>query len=109
MLEICQKLIFNEMVLNCYEDNTAVLAIIARHLSKFHGINVASTCLAFNEPGINAEYIETLQQRADVLTKALSVAAWDSAPKLLQMVSAQDLKLSTPKERHEISRGPSPT
>ena len=94
MLEICQKLIFNEMVLNCFEDNTAVLAIIARgfspklrHLSKFHRINVASTCLAFNGPDINAEYTDTLKQQADVLTKALSVAAWDSALKLLQMVS----------------------
>ena len=77
MLEICQHLITPEIVLNCYEDNQAVLAIIARgflklrHLSKFHKINVASTCEAFSEPGINAEYVETLNQRADVLTKSL--------------------------------------
>ena len=77
LLEICQQLITPEIVLNCYEDNQAVLAIIARgfspklrHLSPFHKINVASTCEAFNEPDINAEYIETLKQRADVLTKS---------------------------------------
>ena len=45
-----------------------------RHLSKFHKINVASTCEAFNEPDINAEYIETLKQRADVLTKSFGVS-----------------------------------
>ena len=77
LLEICQHLITPESVLNCYEDNQAVLAIIARvflklrHLSKFHKINLASICEAFSEPGINAEYIETLNQRADVLTKSL--------------------------------------
>ena len=94
LLEICQQLITPEIVLNCYGDNQAVLAIIARgfssklrHVSKFHKINLASTCEAFSEPGINAEYIETLKQRADVLTKSLGVSAWDSALKLLQMVS----------------------
>ena len=61
----------------CFEDNQAVLAIIARgfsvklrRLSKFHKINVASICQAFNEPDINAEYLGTLKRRADVLTKA---------------------------------------
>ena len=97
MFEICQQLITPEIVLNYYEDNQAVLAIIARgfspklrHLSKFHKINVASTCEAFNEPDINAEDsedIETLKQRADVLTKSLGVSAWDSALKLLHIVS----------------------
>ena len=78
LLEICQQLITPEIVLNCHDDNQAVLAILARgfspklrHLSKFHKINVASTCQAFNDPDINAEYIETLKQQADVLTKAL--------------------------------------
>ena len=81
MLEICQTFIFNEMVLNCFEDHTAVLANIAcvvapklRHPSKFYRINVTSTCLAFYEPDIDAEY-------AGILTK------WDSALKLLQIVS----------------------
>ena len=94
LLETCQQLITPEIVLHCYEDNQAVLAIIARgcspklcHLSKFHEINVASTCEAFNEPDINAEYIETLKQQADVLTKSLGVSAWDSALKLLQVLS----------------------
>ena len=93
MLEICQELIAPEIVLNCYEDNQAFLAIIARgfspklrHLSKFHKINVASTCEAISKPGINAEYIEALKQRADVLTKSLGVSAWDSALKLLHIV-----------------------
>ena len=82
MLEICQTFIFNEMVLNCFEEHTAVLANIARgffapklrHLSKFYRINVTSTCLAFYEPDIDAEY-------AGILTKL------DSALKLLQIVS----------------------
>ena len=96
LLEICQQLITPEIVLNCYGDNQAVLAIIARgfspksrHLSKFHKINVASTCEAFNEPDVNAEYIETPKRRADVLTKSLSVSAWDSALKLLHIMSPE--------------------
>ena len=94
LLEICQQLITPEIVLNCYEDNQAVIAIIARgfspklrHLSKFHKINVASACQAFNEPDINAEYIETPKQWADVLTKAPSVSSWESALKLFRIVS----------------------
>ena len=101
LLEICQQLITPEIVLNCYEDNQAVLAILARgfspklrRLSKFHKINVASTCQAFNEPDINAEYIETLKLAGRCpheSTKCLLVGVCTQAsPNSVN----QDLKLS---------------
>ncbi|CAL1163863.1 unnamed protein product, partial [Cladocopium goreaui] len=64
-----------------YEDNQAVLAIIAKgyspklkHLAKFHRINVASTCEAFSVEDILIEYISTSHQKADVMNKALPVS-----------------------------------
>ena len=86
------------MSLRCFEDNQAVLAILAkgyspklRHFSKFHRINIASTCQAFDEPDIEAQYIDTKLQRADIMTKPLSVGQSASALDLLHII---DLKPS---------------
>ena len=58
-LQVVQVVFSKKLSLRCFEDNQAVLAILAkgcsqklRHLSKFHRINVASTCQAFEEPDI---------------------------------------------------------
>ena len=87
MLEICQTFIFNDTVLNCYDDHTAVLANVdgvflapkLQHVNKFYRISVTSTCLAFYEPNIDAEY-------ADILIK------WDSAIKPFSDSVVSDLK-----------------
>ncbi len=86
MLEVVQLMFSKKIILRCFEDNQAVLAILAkgcssklRHLSKFHRINVASTCQTFDEGDICAEYIETKRQRGDIMTKGLSVGQWPSA------------------------------
>ena len=93
LLEMCQLVIHKAMVLRCFEDNQAVLAIVSRgfssklkHLSKFHQINVASTCQAFEEDDMILEYIESPRQRADIMTKALPVGSWDSALALLHIL-----------------------
>ena len=52
LLAVCQRVIASTtFVLKAYEDNQAVLTIIAKHLAKFHRINVASTCEAFSAGG----------------------------------------------------------
>jgi hypothetical protein len=68
-------------VVKCYEDNQAVLAIIAqgyspklKHFAKFHRINVASTCEAFSAEDILIQYIQTSHQKADVMNTALPVS-----------------------------------
>ena len=81
LLAVCQSVIDANFVLKCFEDNQAVLAIIAKgyspklkHLAKFHRINVASTCEAFSAEDILIQYIQTSHQKADVMNKALPVS-----------------------------------
>ena len=83
LLAVCQSVIDANFVLKCFEDNQAVLAIIAKgyspklkHLAKFHRINVASTCEAFSAEDILIQYIQTSHQKADVMNKALPVSMW---------------------------------
>ncbi len=92
-IPILQVMFSSSMSLRCYEDNQAALAILTkgyssklRHPSKFHRVNVASTCQAFEEPDIDAEYIDTKKQRADIMTKALSVGQWATALDLLHIL-----------------------
>ena len=78
----CQELwqtLIPDILLEIYEDNSAVLAIISkgfspklRHLSKTHRINVASTCDVINDShDVAASYIDTNSQKADIMTKGL--------------------------------------
>ena len=89
LLAVCQRVIASTtFVLKAYEDNQAVLAIIAKgfspklkHLAKFHRINVASTCEAFSVEVTLIEYIRTSHQKADVM--ALPVSVWSHVLDLL--------------------------
>ena len=90
LLAVCQTVIASTFVLKVYEDNQAVLAIIAKgfspklkHFAKFHRINVASTCEAFSVEDISIEYISTSRQKADVMNKALPVSVWSHVLDLL--------------------------
>jgi len=74
LLAVCQRVIDANFVLKCFEDNQAVLAIIAKgcspklkHLAKFRRINVASTCEVFPVEDILIQYIQTSHQKADVM------------------------------------------
>ena len=91
LLAVCQRLFDATFVLKCYEDNQAVLAIIAKgyspklkHLAKFHRINVASTCEAFSSEDILIQYIQTSHQKAGVMNNnALPVSMWSGVLDLL--------------------------
>jgi hypothetical protein len=90
LLAVCQRVIDASFALKCYEDNQAVLAIIAKgcspklmHLAKFQRINVASTCEAFSAEDILIQYIQTSHQKDDVMNKALPVSMWSSVLDLL--------------------------
>jgi hypothetical protein len=98
LLSVCQKLIASTLVLKVYEDNQAVLAIIAKgyspklkHLAKFHRINVASTCEAFSVEDILIEYVSTSHQKADVMNKALPVSVW---PHVLDLLSIKSVPIT---------------
>ena len=91
----CQELwqsLIPGITLKIHEDNSAVLAIISkgyspqlRHLSKTHRINVASTCDVINDStDVDASYIDTNSQRADIMTKGLSNQKWLRALELLK-------------------------
>ena len=58
-----------------------------RALNKTHRINVASTCELINQSDdIEVRHVETDKQKADVMTKGLSVQKWSSALSTLQNV-----------------------
>ena len=92
-LEVWQRLI-PSIKLVIYDDNTACIAIIQkgyspkfRALNKTHWINVASTCELINQSGdIEIRHVDTDKQKADVMTKGLSVQKWSFAPSMLQIV-----------------------
>ena len=101
LLAACQRVIASTFVLKVYEDNQAVLAIIAKgfspklkHLAKFHRINVASTCEVFSVEDILIEYISTSHQKADAMNKAIPVSVWSHVLDLrLRQVSSGHLGL----------------
>ena len=94
LLEVWQHLI-PSIGLVIHEDNTACIAIIQkgyspklRSLSKTHRINVASTCETVNQSDdIEIRHVETDKQKADVMTKGLSVQKWSSALSMLNIIS----------------------
>ena len=90
LLAVYQLVIDPAFILKCFEDNQAVVAIIAKgyspklkHLAKFHRVNVASTCEAFSGEDIFIQYIQTSHQKADVMNKALPVSTWSGVLDLL--------------------------
>ena len=100
-LEIACKLLFGrEILVKCWEDNQAVLAIIKgyssklRHLQKTHKINIASLSEAFENPNYKLDYIVTTEQKGDILTKALGPQKWGAA---LDLIHVGDV----PQSKHE--------
>ena len=101
-LEIACKLLFGrEILVKCWEDNQAVLAIVSkgyssklRHLQKTHKINIASLSEAFENPNYKLDYIVTTEQKGDILTKALGPQKWGAA---LDLIHVGDV----PQSKHE--------
>eukprot|EP00435_Cladocopium_sp_Y103_P075165 s9_g54.t1 len=81
------------MILRILEDNSAVIAIIAkgfsqkpRHLAKTHRVNVASTCEVVNDnDDVLVQHVPSEDQRSDVMTKAPAPQKWAHALMLLNM------------------------
>ena len=92
LLELWQ-VIHPPMILRILEDNSAVIAIIAkgfsqklRHLAKTHRVNVASTCEAVNDnDDVLVQHVPTEDQRSDIMTKGLAPQKWAHALMLLNM------------------------
>ena len=84
MQELFELVFDRHMELICYQDNSAVIQIVAagyspklRHLNKTFRINIGSIHEIFQENDeIQPLYIKTILQRADPFTKPLPVANW---------------------------------
>ena len=88
--EFLEQIFDRPVVLECLQDNSAVIAMVAsgyspklRHMSKTQRIELGSIYEAFEEAGTVLLYIKTDKQRADPMTKNLLPQAWPEALKLL--------------------------
>ena len=78
------------VVLECLQDNSAVISIVAagyspklRHLSKTQRIELGSIYEVFQDADTVLLYIKTNKQRADPLTKNLPPVSWTEALSLM--------------------------
>ena len=88
--EFLEHILGRPVVLECLQDNSAVIAIVAagyspklRHMSKTQRIELGSIYEVFEEAGAVLLYIKTDKQRADPLTKNLMPQSWLEALNLL--------------------------
>ena len=94
MQELLETVFGRQVELVCYQDNSAVIQIVAagyspklRHLNKTFRINIGSIHQVFKEnDDCQLLYIKTAMQRADPFTKPLPVAKW---PEALQQLNVQ--------------------
>ena len=86
--ELLETIWDKSVELVCYQDNSAVIQIVAagyspklRHLNKTFKINIGSISEWFSENSDSSSllYIKTELQRADAFTKPLPVAKWPTA------------------------------
>ena len=93
MQELLETVFGRQVELTCYQDNSAVIQIVAagyspklRHLNKTFRINVGSIHEIFDEnDDCLLLYIKTAMQRADPFTKPLPVAKWPEALRQLNV------------------------
>ena len=88
--ELFETVFQKPVVLECLQDNSAVIAIVSagyspklRHMSKTQRIELGSIYEVFEEAGTVLLYIKTDKQRADPLTKNLQPMSWPEALKLM--------------------------
>ena len=92
MQQFMEKVFGREVLLQCHQDNSAVIQIVhagyspkLRHVSKTHRIDLSSLYEVYEDPYVRLTYINTDKQRADIFTKALAPAKFPAALQLLQM------------------------
>lgn len=100
--EFLEHIFDRPVVLECLQDNSAVIAIVAagyspklRHMSKTQRIELGSIYEVFEEAGTVLLYIKTDKQRADPLTKNLLPQAW---PEALNLLGITPLSIEHPKQ-----------
>ena len=99
-LSLWDTLLGRTMQMTVHEDNQATILIARkgfsaklRHISRTHKVNLSCLAEQFEEgSGVNVQYIDTNLQAADIFTKQLPPAKWDSAIRLL------GLRTKMPKE-----------
>ena len=100
--EFLEHIFDRPVVLECLQDNSAVIAIVAagyspklRHMSKTQRIELGSIYEVFEEAGTVLLYIKTDKQRADPLTKNILPQAW---PEALKLLGITPLSIEHPKQ-----------
>ncbi|CAE7497217.1 unnamed protein product [Symbiodinium microadriaticum] len=99
-LSLWDTLLGRTMQMTVHEDNQATILIARkgfsaklRHISRTHKVNLSCLAEQFEEgSGVDVQYIDTNLQAADIFTKQLPPAKWDSAIRLL------GLRTKMPKE-----------
>ena len=94
MLNMWDVLLGRDCELEVFEDNNATITVVRkgyssklRHINRTHKVNLSSLSEMFAKPGITLQYVATKEQAADIFTKGLSPGLWDSALKMLGIIT----------------------
>jgi hypothetical protein len=92
MCDMFDCILGRDVELEVLEDNEATIKIVRkgyssklRHISRTHRVNLASVKEVFENPNIALNYVGTLEQVADIFTKALEPQKWGAALDMLHM------------------------
>ncbi len=92
MLNFWQTVSGRDFKLKNEEDNEATIKIAKkgfspklRSLTRTHKVNLGAIHEEISKPDIDLEYVPTLEQAADIFTKAIDPQKWKHALDLLQM------------------------
>ena len=94
------------------EDNQATIIVVEkgyspklRHISRTHKVNLSGLSELLDDPDIKIEYVDTLEQLADIFTKALQPQKWYHALCLLGIrTDLGEQSLPPPKVPKEMSK-----
>ena len=91
-LSMLERILARDVFLEVKEDNEATIKVIRkgyspklRHIQRTHKVNLASLTEQLSNPNILLAYINTLEQVADIFTKAVEPMKWNRAVQMLGM------------------------
>ena len=94
MCDMFDCILGRKVELEVLEDNEATIKIVnkgysakLRHISRTHRVNLASVKEVFEDPNMILSYVGTLEQAADIFTKALEPQKWGAALDMIHMTS----------------------
>ena len=92
MCDMFDCILGRDVELEVLEDNEATIKIVKkgysaklRHISRTHRVNLASVKKVFENPNLALNYVGTLEQVADIFTKALEPQKWGAALDMLHL------------------------